>query len=122
MTEPTESDRVTALGVIRKLGFVPLGHDMSPAAEVVAVALAAEREKASARREIVAHVPVSDDGPWMVGVEAPETPDEALERCASWVESLASATLSNDPHIRAADWAAKLVRQFAAERPGWGES
>lgn len=66
---------------------------------------------------LVAHVPVSDDGPWMVGIEVPETPDEALERCAAWIESLASATLSNDPHIRAADWAAQLVRQFAAERP-----
>lgn len=37
-----------------------------------------------------------------------------FERCATWIESLASPTLANDPFIRAADWAARLVREYAS--------
>src|SRR3954465_12955987 len=39
---------------------------------------------------------------------------DALRDVAEWLESMASPTLSGDPFIRAADWAARLVREFAA--------
>lgn len=41
---------------------------------------------------------------------------QVLDECAAWIESLASPTLANDPFIRAADWAAKLIREYASQR------
>lgn len=37
----------------------------------------------------------------------------ALQQCAAWLETLSSPTLTNDPHIRAVDWVANLVRGYA---------
>lgn len=57
------------------------------------------------------------DGEGVLYVDPSERPAASptdLEACALWLESLASPALAGDPFILATDWAAKLVRQYAA--------